>query len=57
MVKNYKVTLEDLGAHDDPRLGSSWSNGETPLEYVEWFAEKYDLIHNDAARGITKPRE
>lgn len=57
MVKNYSVTLADLGAHEDERLKSAWKEGETPLEYVEWFGEKYELIHNDAGRGVVRPTE
>lgn len=57
MVKNYSVTLTDLGAHDDERLESAWKQGETPLEFVVWFGEKYDLIHNEAGRGVVRPTE
>lgn len=57
MVKNYSVTLEGLGAHEDERLKAAWKQGETPLEYVAWFGEKYDLIHKDAGRGIATPIE
>lgn len=57
MVKNYSITLADLGAHEDERLRAAWEEDETPLEYVEWFGEKYDLIHNDAWRGVVRPTE
>lgn len=57
MVKNFSVTLEGLGAHEDERLKSAWRAGETPLDYVAWLCEKYDLIHNDAAQGIVRPAE
>jgi hypothetical protein len=50
MIKNYSVTLTDLGAHDDERLSAAWGSGETPLEYVDWFGEKYDLIRNEVGR-------
>jgi hypothetical protein len=55
MLRNYSVTLRDLGAHDDERLERCWRHNDTPLEFVTWFGEKYDLIHNDVARGITRP--
>lgn len=57
MVKNYSVTLADLGAHEDSRLKAAWERGDTPLEFVVWFGEKYDLIHIDAGRGIVTPIE
>jgi hypothetical protein len=57
MVKNYSVTLADLGAHDDERLRTAWKEGDTPLEFVAWFGEKYDLTHEDEWRCVVKPTE
>lgn len=57
MVKNYSVTLENLGAHEDERLEAAWKRGDAPLEFVAWFGEKYDLIHIDAGRGVVTPIE
>jgi hypothetical protein len=43
MSKIYGIDTEDAGI-DDEGLRSHWSAGEMPESFVEWFAQKYDLI-------------
>jgi hypothetical protein len=43
MSKIYGIDREDAGI-DDEGLRSHWSAGEMPESFVEWFAQKYDLI-------------
>lgn len=43
---NYLVTIEDVGTSDS-ELQKFWIAGQKPLEYVEWFGEKYDLVRHD----------
>lgn len=38
----YVITIEDAGT-DDEDLRSHWEAKESPFNYVEWFAFKYDL--------------
>jgi hypothetical protein len=38
----YLVTINDAGI-DDELLASHWQTKESPYEFVEWFAIKYDL--------------
>jgi hypothetical protein len=42
MLKNYAINTIDAGIDDD-RLRSHWSSHDTPSQFVEWYAEKYDL--------------
>jgi hypothetical protein len=42
-LKNvYMITIEDAGI-DEADLTSHWETKESPYDYVEWFARKYDL--------------
>lgn len=43
MRRDWHIGIEDAGI-DDQRLADHWGDGETPAAFVEWFAEKYDLI-------------
>jgi hypothetical protein len=38
----YVTTIDDAGIDDD-RLSSHWEMKQSPYEFVEWFANKYDL--------------
>lgn len=38
----YLVNIDDAGI-DDERLSSHWQLKQSPYEFVEWFANKYDL--------------
>lgn len=37
------ITFSDAGA-DKSDLRRHWSDGDSPEEFVSWYAEKYDLI-------------
>jgi hypothetical protein len=43
MSRIYGINTDDAGL-DDEWLRSHWNAGETPDEFVRWFAQKYDLI-------------
>jgi hypothetical protein len=49
----YCITIEDAGLDED-YLMKHWQSDETPLEFVEWYGEKYDL---DPVTTIYLPRE
>lgn len=42
LMQNYGISLADAGA-DEGDLRRDWSAGETPEEFIEWYAGKYDL--------------
>lgn len=41
-MDNYAMPLSEF---DEDDLKSAFENNETAKEYMEWYAEKYDLIH------------
>lgn len=43
MLRIYGIDTDDAGIEDE-RLRSHWITGEAPEAFVEWFAQKYDLI-------------
>ena len=43
MRRDWCIGIEDAGI-DEQQLADHWRDGETPSAFVEWFAEKYDLI-------------
>ena len=43
MKRHWCIDTADAGLSDDD-LSRYWENGDTPAEFVAWFAEKYDLI-------------
>lgn len=43
MLRTYGIDTNDAGI-DDERLKDHWATGELPERFVEWFAQKYDLI-------------
>lgn len=38
----YLITIDDAGI-DDERLVSHWQMRQSPYDFVEWYALKYDL--------------
>jgi hypothetical protein len=38
----YVITIDDAGI-DDERLSSHWQMKQSPYDFVEWLAIKYDL--------------
>lgn len=49
----YCITIEDAG-FDEEYLIRHWESGEAALEFVEWYASKYDL---DPVTTVYLPRE
>ena len=43
MLAIYGINTDNTGFGDE-YLRSHWAYGETPEAFVEWFAQKYDLI-------------
>ncbi|MDQ8029558.1 MAG: hypothetical protein REJ23_12605 [Brevundimonas sp.] len=43
MTRDWCINAEDAGWSNDDIL-RYWRFGETPEDFVMWFAEKYDLI-------------
>lgn len=43
LTKHWCITPADAGL-TEAELVRAWRDGETPLEFVTWFAENYDLI-------------
>lgn len=43
---DYAVTIADVGTSEST-LRKTWETGESPADYVQWFARKYDLISRD----------
>lgn len=43
MRRDWRIGVDDAGI-DEQQLADHWGQGETPAAFVEWFAEKYDLI-------------
>ena len=44
LCSNYAIDIGDAGIGDDD-LRKFWNDGETPREFVERWARKYDLTH------------
>lgn len=42
MKRDWYIDTDDAGL-DDEQVVRYWKYGDTPTEFVEWFAEKYDL--------------
>jgi hypothetical protein len=42
LQEHYFININDAGI-EDTSLFNSFKNNETPEDYVNWFAEKYDL--------------
>lgn len=46
MKRDWCIDLTDAGAASEDVL-RYWRFGEEPVDFVDWFAEKYDLIRFD----------
>jgi hypothetical protein len=42
LMDKYYITINDIT--DEKQIEQAFNDGETPQEFVEWLAEKYDLI-------------
>lgn len=47
-VKHLSCTWADLAGDLEP-LERSFSSGETPMQFVQWWAEKYGLVWMEAS--------
>lgn len=43
MRRDWSIGIDDAGI-DEQQVAAHWRDGKTPAAFVEWFAEKYDLI-------------
>lgn len=41
--REWRISAADAGLSKED-LKRHWTNGLSPIDFVEWFAEKYDLI-------------
>ena len=55
MRRGWCIGIEDAGI-DEQQLGDHWRDGETPAAFVEWFAEKYDLIRFERSPSVRTAR-
>lgn len=49
MYQKYLIDSNDAGWDEDD-INSFYSIGLSPFEFVEWYAEKYDLMSIDSVR-------
>ena len=49
----YCITIEDAG-FDEEYLTDHWKSNEAPIEFVEWFGNKYDL---DPILSLVQPQQ
>ncbi|CAN5192841.1 hypothetical protein BH10PSE2_BH10PSE2_21250 [soil metagenome] len=54
MKRDWCIDTADAGLSNDD-LACYWQNGDTPAEFVVWFAEKYDLIRYERPPIRTRP--
>ncbi len=54
MARDWCLDLSDAGA-DSEQVLRYWKFEQTPADFVEWFAEKYDLIRLER-RDRGRPR-
>ena len=51
-LKHCVMTIEDAGV-EDGELRKFYDQPWTPIQYVEWFAKKYDLDWHTPGEGWT----
>jgi hypothetical protein len=47
MKRDYAIDTVDAGLSDE-EIARHFADGDTPEEFVRWFAEKYDLDRRDS---------
>lgn len=50
MERRFAINWTDAGGGREP-LEQALAAGESPIEFVEWFGEKYDLISRSEWEG------
>ena len=48
LQSGYAVTIKDVGI-SECALRDAWKAGDAPVDYVRWFAQKYELISRRTA--------
>lgn len=48
---DWHISIQDAGI-DEQQLADHWRSGQTPAAFVEWFAEKYDLIRFERSPSV-----
>lgn len=51
MRRAWCIGIDDAGM-DEQQLAAHWRDGQTPAAFVEWFAEKYDLIRFEQSPSV-----
>jgi hypothetical protein len=51
MRRDWCIGIDDAGI-DQQQLADHWRDGQTPAAFVEWFAEKYDLIRFERSPSV-----
>lgn len=51
MRRDWSIGIDDAGI-DEQQLADHWRDGGTPAAFVEWFAEKYDLIRFERSPSV-----
>lgn len=46
LIRDWSLDLAEAG-FDDNEIDKYWKDGLEPTAFVDWFAEKYDLIRFD----------
>ncbi|MBG7613813.1 hypothetical protein IWC96_00775 [Brevundimonas sp. BAL450] len=55
MRREWCIGIEDAGI-DEQQLTDYWRDGQTPAAFLEWFAEKYDLIRFERSPSVRTAR-
>lgn len=55
MRRDWQIGVDDAGI-DEKQLADHWRDGQTPVAFVEWFAEKYDLIRFERSPAVRTAR-
>ena len=55
MTRDYAIDTDDAGLSDE-EIARYFADGDTPDEFVRWFAEKYDLDHRNSYFPAPAPR-
>jgi len=53
MRRDWRISIDDAGI-DEQQLADHWGQRETPAAFVEWFAEKYDLIRFESGSCVSR---
>ncbi len=54
MKRDYAIDTDDAGLSDE-EIARHFADGDTPEDFVSWFAEKYDLDRRDSFFPAPRP--